>query len=491
MQFSHQFARKLGFGLGPDETAPSDPVAWAVGQLDAGPPMDFLANRQGAKMTGLPEGLRLRESQAETTAALRTYNDAEEATNEASKRMGKEEWAKFRYETYELPVWGIEPWKETLARAAMAVNGPAPVFERFWHFWANHFTVAPGNNRNEMAIGPYMRMLRTHMAGSFRDMLFEAVTHPAMVMYLDNVRSTGPRSKARRERWTTDEINENLGREMLELFTVSPAAGYTQDDVIAATMILTGWGVNGNNRFGKSHLPQGSYFNFDRHEPGTQTVMGKKYSALVHNDSKLKELIDDLAAHPATARHIATKLATAFIADSPPPAVVERLAAVFTQSKGHLPAVHKAVVQEVARAGPVARKFQDPQTWLWTIFRTTGANLSVVVPQREVNGERYHNLLNDLGQPVHHCPQPNGWSLFDRDWISGEMLDRRIRYAFEFSRRLVARDGGADGLRQLIERQHGPQSSAVLQQIAGNPSLVRSPRELWTAYLVSPWMLWS
>jgi uncharacterized protein (DUF1800 family) len=318
-------------------------------------------------------------------------------------------------------------------------------------------------------------------------MLFEAVTHPAMVLYLDNERSTGPNSKARRQRWTTDEINENLGRELLELFTVSPAAGYSQDDVMGVTYILTGWGVNRPDQWRKAGVPLGSYFNFDKHEPGSQTVMGKKYSAFLHNDSKLQSLVDDLAAHPATAQHICHKLAVAFIADEPPADSVARLVAVFQNSKGHLPAVHKAVVAEVALAGPQVRKFQDPQTWLWRIFRVSGMPLRVAPPARGVPGERYHWLLADLGQAVHQCPQPNGWSLFSRDWISREMMDRRIRFAFEFARRIPDAEAR---LQAVLARQHGP-GSAIAQALNSARAKGLDPRARWTAYLTSPELLWS
>ena len=484
-----RFARQLGFGLAPDEPSPADPVAWAQGQLDSAPTVAFLADRKGTPMQGIPPEARLLHTQEEVATALHAHHEAEIKSFAASKAMGREDYAKYRASTVGYPFWELEPWKEVQARAAMAVNGPAPVFERFWHFWTNHFTVSPTNNNINTAVGPFMRMLRTRMTGSFRDMLFEAVTHPAMVLYLDNDRSTGPHSKARQQRWTTDEINENLGREMLELFSLSPASGYTQEDVQAAAYILTGWGVHRPDKWRRPGVPLGSYFNYDKHEPGSQTVLGKKYSAFIHNDGKLVDLVDDLAAHPATAQHICRKLATAFLADEPPPAAVARLVTVFQQSKGHLPSVHQAVVAEVARAGSAARKFQDPQTWLWTVFRISGVPLQVAPPAKELKGERYPWVLGELGQPIHQCPQPNGWSLYSRDWISKEMLDRRVRYAFEFARRIP---DNATALRQLLQRQHSPDSAiARALQAAEAAGRNYSARDLWTAYLTSPDLLWS
>ena len=491
---SARFARQVGFGLAPDEATPGDPLVWAQAQLNQAPPVTFLADRRGTLMTNLPPGLRLLETQTEATQAMQAHWDAEKNSFTLSSQLTRPEWDKLRYETVDLPYWRMEPWKEVLGRGAMAVNGPAPVFERFWHFWTNHFTVAPATNNINALIGPYMRMLRGHMSGSFRDMLFEAVTHPAMVLYLDNAISTGPKSKnsfyeLRQNGKVKHSINENLGRELLELFTLSPSAGYTQADVLAATYILTGWGVHKpSDTWNKSGAPYGSYFDFGRHEPGSHTVMGKSYSAFLRNDGKLHDLIDDLAAHPATAQHICRKLALAFIADEPAPDVVARLVSVFRQSKGHLPSLHKAVVAEVAQAGATARKFQLPETWLWTIYRVTGAELPVAVPSRELKGERLHDILTELGQSVHFCPQPNGWSLQSHDWISKEMLDRRVRYAFAFANR-IAQSGAA--LHKVLERQQGIGPLASQLRQAGETAQGPARRGLWAAYLTSPDMLWS
>jgi len=294
-----RFARQVGFGLGPDEATPADAVGWASGQLDSAPKVKFLASRAGDELP-LPPEVRLLESQEEVAHALQRHIDSRLAVLAASRTMPKPQWEALRFQTMQ-PFLNLTGWQEGLARGCMAVNGPAPVFERFWHFWTNHFTVAPSvNNNSHTAVGPYMRMLRRHMTGSFRDMLFEAVTHPAMVLYLDNARSTGANSIARRSRATTDEINENLGRELLELFTISTAAGYSQQDVDAVTHILTGWGVQLPNRAARPGIPLGSYFNYDRHEPGTQTFMGKSYSAVIRHDGKLNDLIDDLASNNAS-----------------------------------------------------------------------------------------------------------------------------------------------------------------------------------------------
>ena len=482
-----RFSRQIGFGFASDETIPGDVIGWAQEQMNRGPSVQFFADRQGHLIKDLPEDLKLLYTQAEVAEALFQHDQARLLSNEKAKVLPRLEAEQFRYEQVNYPYWRFEPWKEVLARGAMAVNGPAPVFERFWHFWTNHFTVSPAVNNINTAIGPYMRMLRGHMSGYFRDMLSEAVTHPAMVLYLDNAKSTGPNSPARAKGRLKDSFNENLGRELLELFTLSPAAGYTQNDVIAAAMILTGWGVRRRQRNQSVSGPYGSYFDDNKHEPSSQTVLGQQYGGAYANRDKLLRLLDDLARHPATARHISTKLATAFITDTPSPELISRLSAVFQKSDGHLPTVHKAVIAEAAAAGPVLRKFSNPETWLWTIYRVTGAPLPIVLPLKDTKGERLHELLSELGQAIHNCPQPNGWSLYDRDWLSKEMLDRRIRYAFQFASRLVSQ---GDQLNEVVVRQHGEQSAIfkTLKQARRMPD--QSLRSLWAVYLTSPAILW-
>lgn len=483
-----RFSRQIGFGFAPDETIPSDVIGWAQEQMNRGPDVQFFADRQGNLMQGLPEGLKLLHTQAEVAEALFQHSQARELANDKAKVLSTSESEQFRYDQVNYPYWRLEPWKEVLARGAMAVNGPAPVFERFWHFWTNHFTVAPVVNDINTAVGPYMRMLRGHMSGHFREMLYEAVTHPAMVLYLDNAKSIGPNSIVRLKGNNKESFNENLGRELLELFTLSPAAGYTQNDVIAAAMILTGWGLKRRQRNHSVIGPYGSYFDDRKHEPTAQSVMGRQYGGAYPNRDKLLTLLDDLARHPATARHISTKLATAFISDTPSSDLIGRLSSVFQKSDGHLPTVHKAVIAEVALAGTASRKFSNPETWFWTLYRLTGTALPVVLPTKGAKGERPHELLAELGQAVHECPQPNGWSLFDRDWLSKEMLDRRVRYAFQLAPRLLNK---GDQLDDLVIRQHGEQSSIfkTLKQARRSPD--QSLRSLWAVYLTSPDLLWS
>jgi len=268
-----KFTRRVAFGVAGDLELPADPVGWALAQLSAVPPIDIL-EADGSRRQDLPPDMRLLWKMDDVMRALAQHQRAETTSFEQAKQLSPEDYEDFRDKTIAAPYWRLEPWKEVQARETTALYGPAPVFERFWHFWTNHFMVAPGNQNNDTLVGPYQRSLRGLMTGNYRDMLWHAVTHPGMLVYLDNNRNTGPNSKAAREKWTRDSINENLGRELLELFTLSPSAGYTQKDVEGVTLILTGWRDMKPDKWHKGE-PLGTHFDFNRHEPGSQEVLGK------------------------------------------------------------------------------------------------------------------------------------------------------------------------------------------------------------------------
>jgi uncharacterized protein (DUF1800 family) len=424
----HRFARRVGFGLAPGEAISGDPVQWAAGQLRSIPPIGIV-EPDGSPRTDLPEGLKLLGSGDELMHAWQRSIDVLAEIRARSAELGEAGLRRELGLRVTIPYHRLEPWKEVQARATTAVHGPAPVFERFWHFWTNHFTVAPGTQQNEVLVGPYQRALRERMTGSYRDLLWRAVTHPAMLVYLDNVRNTGPRSRARRELWTRDSVNENLGRELLELFTLSPAAGYTQQDVEQTTLILTGWRVQRPDRSHRAGVPLGTRFVWDWHEPGAQTVLGKRYQATFRPESKLEELITDLAAHPATARHLAHKLCVHFIDDQPPPQAVAEVERAWLDSGGHLPSVHDAVVRACWQTLGSTRKFASPETWFYHQHRTSGLKPPWSLPLPGEDGLKTFWVLGDLGQPIPRCPQPNGWPIRSSDWLSRELLDRRVRWS--------------------------------------------------------------
>ena len=381
----HQFSRRVAFGFRPGQALPADPLAWAVPQVRQLPPIGVFGP-DGQVRSDLPTGMKLVSGMDELMRRYQESSDVDDELRVQSTRMATADYERLRQERLSLPFHRLEHWKEVQARASTALYGQAPVFERFWHFWTNHFMVTPGTQRNDVLVGPYQRALREGMLGSFKDLLQLAVTHPGMLVYLDNIRNTGPNARLRREGRTKDSVNENLGRELLELFTLSPAAGYTQQDVEQATLILTGWGVQRPDKRHQAGVALGTRFDFNRHEPGSQTVMGKTYRALLRPSSKLEDLVADLAVHPATLRHLAHKLCVYFMDDEPPERAVAHVEQAFVRSNGHLPAVHEAVLEACWFTLGSTRKFASPEAWLWQCYPVTGLTLPQALPLPNVPG---------------------------------------------------------------------------------------------------------
>src|SRR5262244_1811061 len=207
---------------------------------------------------------------------------------------------------------------EAKVRIEAAVAAEIGFVEHFVWFWSNHFCVS-ANKAVSMA-GAYEReAIRPHVLGRFVDMLLAAEGHPAMLIYLDNAQSTGPNSVAGINQ--NRGLNENLAREILELHTLGVRTVYTQEDVTSFAKVITGWTLLTTAT--DPHRGGEFLYHPRMHEPGAQTVLGKSY-----RDTGVEQgraVLIDLARHPATAKHIATKLARHFIADEPPPALVERL----------------------------------------------------------------------------------------------------------------------------------------------------------------------
>src|ERR1700730_14805623 len=226
-------------------------------------------------------------------------------------------------------------FREAEAHYRAAITAEIGFVERLVWFWSNHFCV---NAISTVMAGAYEReAIRPHILGKFADLVLAAEGHPAMLVYLDNASSMGPNSVSgiNRDRG----LNENLGREILELHTLGVRSGYTQDDVVSFAKVITGW---------TTYLPDlpergGEFLFYPRmHEPGPQTVLGKAY-----RDTGVEQgraVLADLARHPATALHVATKLARHFIADDPPFALVEVLRNKFIETDGDLWHVSKALL---------------------------------------------------------------------------------------------------------------------------------------------------
>ncbi|HET7019384.1 MAG TPA: DUF1800 family protein [Xanthobacteraceae bacterium] len=349
---------------------------------------------------------------------------------------------------------------EAKARIDAALAADIGFVERLVWFWSNHFCVSADKGNVRQICGAYEReVIRANVLGRFGDLLLAVESHPAMLIYLDNARSIGPASIAglRQRRG----LNENLAREILELHTLGVRTVYTQDDVTRFANVITGWTVV---PFRQDPVRGGEFeFNPRMHEPGAQTVIGKSYP-----DAGLEQgraVLAALARHPATARHVASKLARHFVADEPPPALVERLAKRFLATQGDLKDVAKALVSAPEAWEAPRAKLKRPGEWVVGALRAVAAAPADIGPVMQA-----HNLL---GEPLWRPAAPKGFADESAPWLDG--LAQRLDIANQFARRFGAQADpreafeealapiASDETRQTITRAESrPQALALL-----------------------------
>jgi uncharacterized protein (DUF1800 family) len=314
------------------------------------------------------------------------------------------------------------------ARFEVATTTDRPFFERLVHFWSNHFTVSAAKPQVIALPAAFERdVVRPHVTGRFEDMLLASTRHPAMLIYLDNYLSIGPNSFIAghpeylppRLRRRMSGLNENLAREILELHTLGVRTGYTQSDVTSFAKILTGWSVRRPHDAGAT--ADGSLFRFLRvnHEPGTQVLLGVSYpqEGAAQGEAALRAL----ARHPATADHIATKLARHFVADDPPPAVVARLAKVFRDSNGDLAQVSAALIELPEAWSAAPAKMKPPEDYVVSTVRAMGGP--------RLKGFQLTALFDRMGQKPWFAPGPDGWADVAANWIGPDPVWKRIEWA--------------------------------------------------------------
>jgi uncharacterized protein (DUF1800 family) len=308
---------------------------------------------------------------------------------------------------------------EARARHRAAVNAEIGLAERLVWFWSNHFCV---NFESSVMAGAYEReAIRPHVLGRFADMLLAAESHPAMLLYLDNAQSIGPMSIAgiNRDRG----LNENLAREILELHTLGVRTVYSQADVTNFAKVITGWTILptlDNPDHGGEFV-----FNGRLHEPAPQTVVDKIYPDTGVQQGR--SVLADLARHPATARHVSTKLARHFIADEPPPALVERLTQTFLDTDGNLKEMARTLVSAPESWDPQQAKIKRPGEWIVAMRRAAG---------RQGDIARLMNQQALLGEPLWRPPAPKGFSDDNAAWLDGLAL--RLDAANAFAQAVAA-----------------------------------------------------
>lgn len=340
--------------------------------------------------------------------------DRRRATTDAQRADALE---RFRTERSALRAGAARWGGHALLRRALTRDG---LRERLTAFWADHFTARGDGQLWSLVQPPYIEgAIRPHVAGQFRDMLRAVMTQPLMLVYLDQHRSAGPMSPVGKARGRG--LNENLAREMLELHTLGANGPYTQSDVTQLAKLLTGLTFD---------MQTGFAFRPGLAEPGAETVLGVSYGGDTARLDDIFAALDALATHPATAAHIARKLAVHFVSDRPDAGLVEALSDVFSTTGGDLAALTETLLSHPAAWRPEAANVKRPIDFIASTLRALDLvprHIPLTAPRKM--DALFAAPLTLMGQPMGQPPGPDGFPEADLDWITPQRLSARISWA--------------------------------------------------------------
>ena len=337
---------------------------------------------------------------------------------------------------------------EALARLRRAIETRSGLVERLVAFWANHFCISAAKSGfSRITAGAFEReAIRPHVLGRFADMLKAVESHPAMLHFLDNAQSIGPNSRAGQN--GKRGLNENLAREIMELHTLGVNGGYTQADVTSLARILTGWTSVGAQ--GREGEPGTFVFNAQAHEPGPQTLLGKTYRE--DGVAQGEAALDDLARRPATAKFVVGKFVRHFVADAPPPGLVDTLAKIFQATDGDLMALTVALIDADDAWSAPPMKMRSPYDYLVAVDRALG---HVPDDPGQILGP-----LHMMGMPLWAPPGPNGYADMAAAWATPEGMKLRLDFAADLSGRIKDPPNPSD----LIDALYGGAASIETRQ---------------------------
>ncbi len=320
---------------------------------------------------------------------------------------------------------GPDAFRIALARA---LDSHAPFLERLTAFWADHFTARPKSNVAVAYVQGYLdQVIRGHATGRFADLLKAVATYPLMLLYLDQLASVGPNSRAGRAQGRG--LNENLAREMLELHTLGVGARYGQEDVRELAELLTGITYSPS---------RGLVFRRDMAEPGAEHVLGRRYGGGDPSLDDIYRFFEDVSVHPDTARHLARKLATHFVSDQPDAGLVATLEATWLSSGGDLALVCAALLQHPAAWDPQLHKVKQPFDFLASALNALGVTGQAVAGYSRSRMRQVLGLaMLTMGQRFMSPPGPDGWPEEGAAWITPQGLATRIRWAATAPGKLV------------------------------------------------------
>lgn len=307
-----------------------------------------------------------------------------------------------------------------------ALWSPAQVQEQMTWFWLNHFSVFQAKANLRWTVADYEeRAIRPHALGRFRDLVMATLTHPAMLVYLDNAQSA------------SGKINENYARELLELHTLGIDGGYTQQDIQELSRVLTGVGVNAGREpklkpdWQALYRRQGAFeFNPARHDFGDKTFLGTRIQG--SGLTEVDRVVDLLVAHPSTAKFVCRKLAAYWLGSEPTPSLVGVMSREFIRTKGDIPAVLRVLFASRPFLESLGQGFRDPMHYVAATLRLAYDG------KHPLNMGPAINWLNALGEPLYGHATPDGYPLAAQAWSSpGQMVKR-----FEIARAIGSGNAG-------------------------------------------------
>lgn len=419
-------ANRFGLGATADELTriSGDPRGWLLTQLKPGA-IDAFAGLPGSA-DYLSDYYAIRQMRREAKSDAKAAFNGSDAT---PKRVAMPEQRAFRRKLMQ----------ESILRQQVALRSRQPFAERIVRFWSNHFAISVDKRIAAPFAAPMEReAIRPHAFGNFADLLLAIERHPGMLLYLDNAQSIGGDSRlaersGRRQQANPQQrkrgLNENLARETLELHTLGVDGGYSQADVIELARAITGWSVASPRDNGGMHGDGAFVFRANAHEPGARHVLGKTYAD--DGEAQGRHILHELALHPATARHLSFKLARHFVADVPPPALVERMAGAYLASGGELTALYRTLLDDDAAWSTDARKFKTPDDFTLSALRACGLDRAgdVLVSL---------DLLARMGQPLFQPRSPAGFADTAADWSGPDALFKRVQAAQALAERVPA-----------------------------------------------------
>ncbi len=356
------------------------------------------------------------------TQALQQYPSVADRAKALGVQDKEEVKAMMASHPYELPRQLV--LELTQAKLLRAVKSRRQLEEVLVDFWFNHFNVSAEKGKVRWLLPSYERdAIRPFVLGRFRDLLGATARHPAMLVYLDNWMSVREGAQLPRLRRALG-LNENYARELLELHTLGVDAGYTQADVREAARVLTGWSLEvkkGDDDWGDF------VYRRNAHDTGEKRVFGLVLPAGGQMDDG-ERLLDYLALHPKTARHLCFKLAQKFVSDDPPPALVDALAAEYLRTGGDLRAVYVMLFGSRAfwSDEAFAAKTKTPLELVVSSVRAVG-DLTLVQPQLV-------KAIDAMGQPLYRASPPTGWAEVAPAWVSAGALVSRINFGLKLAK---------------------------------------------------------